>query len=190
MKRAVLEKLENAAKDYFSVSDLEKAFGIQRDSLYVVLSRLVSQGWLRRLGSGIYVLRTATPDLERIANQLCVPSYLSFESALARYGVISQLPYTIMFATTERTRRMQLAGVDIVYRRLKDLLFTGFRLKAGLFIAEPEKALLDLAYMVSLKQDNFDLNRLDFSKVSPRKISKWLSLYPKRTRMAVERLFD
>ncbi len=190
MKRAVLEKLENTAKDYFAISDLEKVFGIQRHSLYVVLSRLVSQGWLRRLGSGIYVLRTATPDLERIANQLCVPSYLSFESALAKYGVISQLPYTIMLATTERTKRMQLAGVDIVYRHLKKLLFTGFRLEDGLFIAEPEKALLDLAYMVSLRQDDFNLNRLDLSKVSVRKISKWLRLYPERTRVAVGKLFD
>ena len=33
-------------------------------------------------------------ELERTANELYYPSYLSFESALSRYGILSQIPYT------------------------------------------------------------------------------------------------
>ena len=91
--------IEQFDKPYWTVSDLEKVLHLKRECLHVALHRLVKAGVLQRLRRGIYQLAGQPPDVPRIANALYLPSYLSFESALARYGILSQIPYTVTFAT-------------------------------------------------------------------------------------------
>ncbi len=185
MKRTLLNKLEGSGKDYLSIPDLEKILKAKRRSLYVILTRLVKEGWLVRLNSGVYITSSQAPDLEKIANQLYNPSYLSFESTLSQRGVLSQIPYTLTFATTSRTRKIQLGEQEVLYRHLKPILFTGYHLTQGVFIAEPEKAFLDLVYMVSLKREEFDWKRLDLKRLKRNSLKKWMKLYPARTQKIV-----
>jgi predicted transcriptional regulator of viral defense system len=167
---ALIQKLLGLNKPYFSLADLEKVLGQRRPGLYVTLNRLTKSGVLVRLRRGVYQVVLRAPDLPRIANQLVYPSYLSFESALSRYGILSQIPYAVTFATSRRSRRLVLGDTTVEFRQLKGELFFGYGLEGGLYVAEPEKALLDQAYMTSrglasLAWDELSLSTLDWERL-------------------------
>lgn len=163
---ALVQQLLSFDKPYFSLADLEKILGQQRPSLYVTLNRLVEHGVLVRLRRGVYQAALQGPALPRIANTLVYPSYLSFESALSRYGILSQAPYMLTFATSRRSQRLTLGDTAVQFHQLKADLFFGYTLADGLYVAEPEKALLDQCYLASrglasLTWEELDLSRLD-----------------------------
>jgi len=163
---ALVQQLLNLRKPYFTLGDLEKILGQQRPSLYVTLNRLVNYGVLTRLRRGVYQVALQTPALPRIANALVYPSYLSFESALARFGILSQVPFALTFATSKRSQQLTLGDTAVEFHQLKANLFFGYTLVDGLYIAEPEKALLDQCYLAtrglaSLSWEELDLSRLD-----------------------------
>jgi len=167
---ALIQELLSLNKPYFSLADLEKVLAQRRPSLYVTLNRLAKSGVLVRLRRGVYQVALKAPDLPRIANQLVYPSYLSFESALSRYGILSQIPYAVTFATSQRSRRLVLGDTTVEFRQLKGELFFGYGLTGGLYVAEPEKALLDQLYMASrglasLAWDELTLSMLDWERL-------------------------
>jgi hypothetical protein len=49
----------------------------------------------------------------------------------------------LTFATTRRPQRLNLGGVEVQYHHLKEELFFGYTMTDGLYLAEPEKALLE-----------------------------------------------
>ncbi|WP_287155589.1 type IV toxin-antitoxin system AbiEi family antitoxin domain-containing protein, partial [Candidatus Solincola tengchongensis] len=162
----LLEKLRATGKDFFTVSDLKKVTGLERESLYVALSRLSGKGVLRRAARGVYLLPDTYPPAEKIATQLYFPCYLSFESALSRAGVLGLVPYVLTFATPRKTRRLRVLEQVVEYRRLREDLFFGFELAEGYYLARPEKALLDALYLAaygkgSLPESELDLSLLD-----------------------------
>jgi predicted transcriptional regulator of viral defense system len=175
---ALVQQLLDLDKPYFSLADLGKVLGQQRPSLYVTLNRLVKSGVLLRLRRGVYQVIMRAPDLPRIANQLVYPSYLSFESALSRDGILSQVPYALTFATPRRSQRLLLGDTSVEFRQLKEELYFGFTLQAGLYLAEPEKALLDQLYMVTRGLSSQDLGELDLSRLSPELLRTYAGHFP------------
>lgn len=178
----LIAKLKELGKPYFTVADLEKILGLKRKSLYVALNRLVQSGLLVRLRRNIYTLFTEDIDYEKIANELYFPSYLSFETALTRYGIFSQIPYTISFATTRSSRKITLGEVEVEYRHLKQDLFFGYNLEHGKYIATPEKALLDEVYFVSRGKVKVNLDELDLSEVDENLLEEYAKEYPNYTK--------
>ena len=167
---ALVQQLLDLRKPYFTLGDLEKILGQQRPSLYVTLNRLVNYGVLTRLRRGVYQAAMQTPALPRIANALVYPSYLSFESALSRFGILSQAPLALTFATSRRSQRLTLGDTAVEFHQLKADLFFGYTLVDGLYVAEPEKALLDQCYLASrglasLFWEELDLARLDHGRL-------------------------
>lgn len=145
----LLQILRGFNKSYFVVADFEKILGSKRAVLYVTLNRLVKSGVLVRLKRGVYQSVFSGSETEKTANELYYPSYLSFESALSRYGILNQIPYVLTFATTKPSKKQSLAGKEVEYRQLKEELFFGYKLIDGIYIAEPEKAVLDQLYLIS-----------------------------------------
>jgi len=176
-----LTRLKNIGKLYYSISDLIKVTGLARDSLYVALSRYVKKKVIIRLTAGIYILPEQYDRLETIANELYSPSYLSFESALSRYGIISQVPYSLTFATTRKSLRRSLAETHVEYRSIKAQLFTGYENNGSIFIATPEKAILDSLYLVSFGKSMTQLKNPGLKEVNIQKMKKLARIYPKRT---------
>jgi predicted transcriptional regulator of viral defense system len=160
---ALIQRLLALNKPYFTVADLEKVLDQRRPSLYVTLHRLVDYGVLVRLRRGVYLVVLQAPAIARIANTLVYPSYLSFESALSRYGILSQVPYTLTFATPRRSRHLTLGETSVQFHQLKGDLFFGYTLVDGLYVAEPEKALLDQCYLASRGLADWTWEGLDFS---------------------------
>ncbi len=173
-----LKNLKEINKLYFTTRDLLAIGNYKPDSLYVVLNRLVKQGELIRLTNGLYILPERYGEIERIVNSIYFPSYLSFEAALAKYGIISQIPYTLMFATPLKTKTIQLGNYRVEYRSIKGNLFFGYTInKEGLFIATPEKALFDMYYLYSFGKTNFDFKAVDQTKVNMKTVKIMIQKY-------------
>ncbi|MFH1657599.1 MAG: type IV toxin-antitoxin system AbiEi family antitoxin domain-containing protein [bacterium] len=176
-----IKKLQNLDRDYFTIADLEKITGLSRPSLKVALSRFAAQGVLIRLKRGIYALTGASLKIKKIANQLYYPSYLSFESALSYYGILSQLPYVQTFATTKPPKRLTLGETEIEFRQLKKELYFGYVLKDNIYIAEPEKALLDQLYMVSKGKATLEVKELDLRTIKKSVLNEYAKQFPAGT---------
>jgi len=174
----LIKKLRDFHKSYFTVADLEKVLDLKRNSLYVTLNRLVKSGVLIRLAKNIYSLFTESVDIEKIANELYFPSYLSFEQALSQYSILSQIPYTQTFATTRPSKKMVIADVAVEFSHLKKELFFGFSLKKGKNIADKEKALLDQLYMVSLGKRSIAIEELDLKEIDKDRLREYGKRFP------------
>src|SRR4030067_342272 len=111
----LLRILRGFNKSYFTVADFEKILRMKREVLYVTLNRLVKSGVLVRLKRGVYQPEFQSLEIEKTANELYYPSYLSFESALSRYGILSQIPYTLTFATNRRSKKILLRDREVEY---------------------------------------------------------------------------
>lgn len=184
----MLQILRGLNKPYFTVADLEKVLDLKRNSLYVLLNRLVKNGTLIRLKRGVYQPEFQSLELEKVANELYYPSYLSFESALSRYGVLSQTPYVLTFATTKTTKRLNLAGKEVEYRQLKDKLFFGYKLEKGVYLAEPEKAILDQLYMMGKGKTTSDTSEWSLIDLDKTKFLKYAKKFPKKVQGEARKL--
>lgn len=155
------------------------------------LNRLVKEGLLTRLKRGVYILKINPPSEEEIANVLYKPSYISFEYALAYYNIIPEMIYQITSATTKPTRLFDVGHNAFVYYTIKPEAYTGYtmaqREERRFYIAEPEKALVDYLYIISLGQrsllggrlinDRMELKSLNKDKILTfAKLYDWLKL--------------
>ena len=143
------------------------------------LARWTRSGKIRQLRRGLYAL--APPWEKRIphpflvANRLVRGSYVSGLSALAFVGAIPEYVAEVTSVTPGRPHLRQTPFGRFSFRHLKPGLLFGYRRVdlgdgARAFVAEPEKALLDLvhlhpggddaAYLRELRLD-FDALRLD-----------------------------
>lgn len=183
-----IKTLERLRRPFYTISDIEKITGQSRDSLYVVLNRLVAGGLLERIGRGIYRIFTKPSETEKVAASLYMPNYLSFESALSRYGILTLIPYTMTFATTRKTRRFTIEGREIEFRQIKKDLFWGYDVEGGIYIAKPEKAFLDLVYFASRGKATIDLDEIDMNKLSKSKLRMFLKKFPEYTRQYLDKI--
>lgn len=183
-----IKTLERLRRPFYTISDIEKITGQSRDSLYVVLNRLVAGGLLERIGRGIYRIFTKPSEIEKVAASLYMPNYLSFESALSRYGILTLIPYTMTFATARKTRRFTIEGREIEFRQIKKDLFWGYDIEGGIYIAKPEKAFLDLVYFASRGKATIDLDEIDMNKLSKSKLRMFLKKFPEYTRQYLDKI--
>jgi predicted transcriptional regulator of viral defense system len=185
----LLKKLKEIDKLYYTTNDIRKVEKYTVDSLYVILSRLVNNGELIRLASGIYILPERYGEIETIANLLYTPSYLSFESALSKYGILSQIPYTLSFATTRKSRKKTLGSYPVEYRQLQSGLFFEFtQTNNGIFIASPEKALFDTLYLSVIGKLSIDFSSLDMHSVNIKRVLRYTRKYLKKYETKVKKV--
>lgn len=175
-------------KPYYTTADLGRVLGLSGKSLAVTASRLVAAGVLRRLRRNVYVLSTQPVDVERIGMALRYPAYLSFESALSRHGVLSQLPHSVTFATTRPSAREVVADRDVVYSHLPSSLFWGYVNQKGVQVAEPEKALLDQFYMLANGQRSLTISELDLRPIDRDKLAEYATHFPRAVNGYVRRI--
>jgi predicted transcriptional regulator of viral defense system len=182
MDYQILQKLQKIGKDYYTTADLEKILDLKKEVLYVTLNRMVKKGLLTRLRREVYTVSLFREgNKDKIASQLYWPNYLSFESALSKYGILYQIPYVLTFATSKRTKKMKLGKIRVEFRQIKKGLFFGYTRKEGINIAEPEKALLDQLYLVSLGKSTLDQKELDLKDLKRTKFIKYSKSFPQKT---------
>ncbi|MFH1244557.1 MAG: hypothetical protein V1487_03235 [bacterium] len=164
----------------FSPRDLSSLLLLSpRLTLYYLQKGVKDQLFLR-LKNGLYTLATDPARTVEIANRLYSPSYLSFEYALSHYNLIPETIYSITSATPKTTREYGVAGITYSYTTIPPLAYTGYlpltQDYRSYLIAEPEKAVADYLYLLSLgRRGHYE--RLDVSGLDQAKITHYLSLF-------------
>lgn len=184
----VYERLLGLDKRYFSGRELAGLLDITPKNRRVVLSRLVRRKILRRLRRDLYELMIRPSDILEAANIVYQPSYLSFTYCLGKLGLIDQIACEVEFATPRKTKRIKIKERSIVFRKIKKDLFFGYALKDNVFIAGPEKALLDTLYLKSKGLARLDEEGLDLRDISRTKFLKMSKAFPGNVQDAAKRL--
>jgi predicted transcriptional regulator of viral defense system len=189
------EHLLKIDKPFFTQYDVAHALGSKLASAQVLCSRYVKRGLLIRLKRGLYV-RTETLghlgqiDLFRIANILQVPSYISLMTALSYYGITTQAQRGLFESISiKRTSRFQVGGLSFHYSKIRTDLYGEFIKREGVFIARPEKAVLDTYYLASIGRYALDGVSLDLTKVDEEILDDFSVLYPAKTRRYFEAVY-
>jgi predicted transcriptional regulator of viral defense system len=186
----LLKLLQKMNKPFYTIADLEKITSLPRESLYVALKRWEGGGIIERVTQGVYVPMGSNISLENVAAQLYIPNYLSFESALAKYGVLNLIPYTLTFATTRKTRKYTLRKQEIEFRQVSAELFFGFEMKNGIYIALPEKAFLDEVYFVARGKATLDFDEVDIKKLSSKTLKDYSKRFPAYVQRTIEKMVN
>ncbi len=151
------------------------------------LGRLVKQGAYIPVAKGLYTTDTKIPGYV-LAGSIYAPSYLSFEYALAHYGMIPEAVYVFTSATFEKKKKKLFKNYfgSFTYRDVPSVVYPyGLKLvlegKYSYIIASAEKALCDQLYIVKpvrnykelchllfddLRIDEQELTKLNVSDIS------------------------
>lgn len=112
------------------------------------LSYYVKTGKLTRLRRGIFA-KNEQYDRNELAVRVYTPAYLSFETVLAREGVIFQY-YQSLFVASYLTRDILVGENKISYKKLKSEILTNKKglVDCGYYLeATRERAFLDRLYL-------------------------------------------
>jgi len=133
-----------------------------------------------KMRNGLYALRVDLPSEGTMANRLYAPSYISFEYAMARYGLIPESVYTVTSATPKVTREFVVDKKCFTYARIKEQAYRGYGPRkidgVTVFFAEPEKAFVDQHYFVDLKLKPLN-DRLNVGKLNKKRVMEYAGLF-------------
>ena len=178
----------------FSAKDASRWLHQSYSAPHKLLESMVKSGHLFRLKRGVYAFQHHFDPL-MAAQFLHSPSYLSFETALAYYGMIPERTHQIQSVADARPMRYRTcAGTYIYHAQRRDLFAEGMSIDLnGIFslpIANPEKALLDTLWRAQLKARQMDndavweyvvdglrLEQSDLENLSLGKLQKMAPMY-------------
>ncbi len=186
-RQNLVNQIESLEKSVFSIKDLKKLFP-DESNLGTSVKRMVDGGVILQVTRGVYALKNKPLDIEKIATQLYYPSYVSFESALSKYGILNQGLYCLTLATTRHSKKMELAGLDCEFSQIQPKLFFGFSLVNGTYLADPEKAFLDQVYMVSQGKRRGNFSEWNLEGLDQRKVVESLGSYNSVVQKMVSKL--
>ncbi len=190
MKRdELINKTNTLGKDVFTTQDLRKLFP-DESNIKMAIKRLKDSGIITTITKGVYRQKDKSIDSEKLASQLYYPSYISFESALSKYGVINQGLYKLTLATTRHSKKLTLPNIEIEYIQIKKNLFFGFNLIGNTYIAEPEKAFLDELYLIALGKRTINYDEWDTISLDRKKINQYLRRYPSKVKQISSKILE
>ncbi len=188
-----LQELNSIKKIYFGYEEIARVFGISLDSAKVTASRYVRQGLLLRVKRNLYMRREAwnAATIEEkfsLANLAQVPSYISLTTAFEYYEITTQMLRNFYESVAiKRTKEINLNGSVFRYTKLTSDLYFGFIKEKGVFIAVPEKALLDAFYLMSYGRYSLDISALNAAKLDRDEIKRLSQAFPSRTRKMLKK---
>ena len=182
-----LQRLRVGSKLVLTVDDVARMLAIRPASATVFCHRAVKTGELLRLQRNRYMLRERWEHLSReerwrVANLLQVPSYISLTTALAYHGLTTQVqPAYVESIAVSRSQVIEIGGTVFRYVKIAPALYFGFLRRESVFVATPEKALADCAYLSSLHRYHLDWSSLETSRIHVAALRRLLRRYPRRT---------
>jgi predicted transcriptional regulator of viral defense system len=171
----------------FSSDEFRRLFGVSEYAAQNFIKNHTKDLFIK-LRNGLYASKLNPPTELEIANRLLAPSYISFEYALSRYGIIPESSYSVTSATTRITREFTAQGKVYEYNRIKAVAYRGYRTEkqsgATVLIAEPEKALADTLYFVDLRLKKLN-DRLRTSRLKKSSVLRYASLFGRKSLTAL-----
>ena len=181
----VQQALQAKGVRLFSPMDFQRVFGVSLRATQEFIKDHCDDLFLK-IRNGLYAVRLEPPQEEAIANRLYAPSYISFEYALARYGIIPESVYAVTSATTRITREFIVSNKSFTYSHIKKQAYRGYGTEkiAGMtvFIAEPEKALVDYLYFIDLKRKTLN-ERLNVRRVKKKLVIEYARFFGRKSLM-------
>lgn len=167
-----IEKLLIHPNSVHTTQDLSVIWNItNKKDLWNVIRYYLRTKKLTRIHKGIYA-KLPTTSLKpytsfELGQKLITPSYISFYTALAKHGIISQYYESIHLAALI-SKSLQVDNQTFVYHKIKDSVFydpTGIEDQTIYQMAGPERAICDSLYLFpNLAFDNLD--SIDTQKLS------------------------
>lgn len=167
LRQPIIETREAAAR-----------LGVSTSRASHLLRSLEESGLVRRVHHGLWAMhRDVDPFSVPPYLTAPLPAYVSFWSALARHGMIEQVPRQIFVASLDRTRKVATkVGVYSIHH-LAPELFDGYvgSEEAG-YLAMPEKALFDTVYLRAPRGGQLLLPELELPEgFQENKLAEWTS---------------
>lgn len=179
---------------YFTVEDVANVLNIKQSSARVMCSRYVKNGFFIRLKNNFYILsenwdKFSREDFLRISNYLQVPSYISYMTALMKYGVTTQVQRNYFESCSlKRTKVFNVKGIEFKYYKIRKDYYFGFERKDNIFLATKEKAFIDALYLYCFGKYRIDFSSLDLDKLDKEKIIEIIGVFPSRTKKIVRKI--
>jgi len=147
-KGGYISSILRSNKTVFSFKDIVLLWGNSDNAALVRVNYYVKNGQLYRLRRGFYAKDKNYDKLE-LAAKIFTPSYISFETVLAREGVISQY-YSQIFVASYLTRDIVCDNQTYSYRKIKGLVLAnnaGVENNRECSVATKERAFMDTIYI-------------------------------------------
>ncbi len=161
----------------FSLNDAQRIINKKRAYTSVYLSRFIKSKRLVLIKKGIYALPSSL--FEEIATSIVESSYITMLSALYHYSIIDQQPNNTIVFNSSISRKLDIRIPDGAYR-IKLVKITPKRLfgferidtqNGYIYIATPEKAIVDALYLPKLcAQSYIEDALLDSDKIDIKKL--------------------
>jgi len=166
MKKDYLLDLMRSKNTVFTTKDIALIWNEPRaDFVRKKLYRYGKSGKLYSMRKGMYA-KDEKYDKYELAAKIFTPAYISFETVLAKSGVIFQF-YNQIFIASYLTRELIIGGQTYSFKKIKNSILTnqaGIETNGNYFIASSERAFLDVVYLN--KEYHFDsLLNIDWDKV-------------------------
>jgi predicted transcriptional regulator of viral defense system len=156
--RARLSAVLQTAKDLVTIDDAMKALSTDRSSSAKILSRWQHQGWLKRVGRGVYApvpldISTTEQVLKDpwvLVPALFAPAYVGGWTAAEHWNLTEQLFRSILVYTARSFRKKEqtIQGTSFTLTHIpKDALFgtkTLWRGQARVAIADKHRTIVDM----------------------------------------------
>ena len=173
-------KIYNSKMDLFTIKTISDILSVKNEAtLLNIIRKFIKIGIIAKLERGRYILKDSNINDFTLANFIYSQSYISFETALNYYGILSQFPYVISSATSKKTKEKIIGDKTFRYFHIKKELFWGYEKKNDFIIAFPEKAVLDQLYLSSKGLLSINLDEYDFTGIIWQKIVDFSKRYPK-----------
>ena len=149
---SVARRLRQGDLFYFTPTLLADLLGLTQRQAYRLVARLRAEGLVDEVEKGKYLLLGLEPEMvlsnpTYIASHLVTPGYVSYWSALHRYGFTEQVPMTTFVATTRKRRPVSYRGFRLQFVAIKPHKFFGYRREEvgdlPVVIADEAKAIVD-----------------------------------------------
>jgi predicted transcriptional regulator of viral defense system len=174
---------DSKTKAILEADTLARAHQLSLHSVHAALRRQESKGFVERVARNIYLNKLARGfEVRELAGALRPNSYISLESALAEWGISSQLPALLTCVSASYVRDIKTRSVHITFRKIKKELFWGFSEKKGRYLtyklAEPEKALLDWVYFRRMDALPISLDEIRIESLNRSRLLAYAQKYP------------
>lgn len=176
----IQRELKNKGFSVFTPKEFARIFDVSAFAAQKFIHNYTQKKFFTKLRNGLYALEEKRPNLYFAANKIYYPSYVSLETALSYYSIIPEIVYSITSITTKAKREFETFGISFTYTSIKREAYQGYTAKKEdgktFFIAEPEKALADYLYLVSLGKKSWN-DRFEAKNLSKEKLAYYLDIF-------------
>lgn len=163
MKNTSINAILRSSNTVFTFPELALLLGISHENtLAARIHYYIKTGALYPIRKGLYAKDKNYNPFE-LAVKIYTPAYISFETVLAQHGIIFQA-YRPIFVASYLSRELECDDKQFIFKKIKSSMLTdmtGIVKKDHYFIADKERAFLDMIYLH--KEYYFDhLNTIDW----------------------------